>query len=90
MKRGKVGKWPITCEHCGCPGLKTVLDPDTQRIVWGYEALDRLQEEVRILNAIIDDKLPQSEREEAMTRYDPSRGVIEKWCEDTRWAGDGI
>ena len=89
MKRGKVGKWPANCPTCGCPCVITKTK-DCERTVWAYEALDRLQEEVRILNAIIDDRLPRAERNAARARYNPQRGIIEQWCEDTKWEGEGI
>jgi hypothetical protein len=80
------GKWPMNCPACGCPGVITRNDPlpEHERIVWGYETLDDLLEEVRILNAIIDAGMPHSVRDALRDHYDPHRGQIVDWCADTQ------
>ena len=93
MKRGKTGKWPCACPVCGCPGVVTRPDnnPENERTVWGYDALDRLTEEVRIANAIIDAGMPRELRDALRAHYDPARGRIIDWCDATRrHEGEGI
>jgi len=91
MNRNGTGKWPVNCPQCGCPGLLTRpdTDPTHERIVWGYDMLDNLQEEVRILNAVIDAGMPRDLRDALRAHYDPGRGRIMVWCEETRYKDEG-
>jgi hypothetical protein len=93
MNRHGLGKWPMNCPECGCPGVTTRNDtlPEHERIVWAWEAVDRLTEEVRILNAIIDAGMPRHVRDELRLHYDPGAQRSADWCAETRrelWEDD--
>jgi hypothetical protein len=90
MNRHGRGKWVEVCQTCGCPSVVTRNDdnPENERTVWAYETLDLLQEEVRILSAIIDAGMPRSLRDALRGHYDPARGRIIDWCDETRRAED--
>jgi len=79
-------KQVLVCPACGCPGLVTKNDDDPEhtRTVWAYESADKRDEEIRKLNAVIDAGLPRDLADALKAHYDPVRGRITEWCEETR------
>ena len=68
MRRGTTmatahGKWPTNCPVCGCVGVVTRNDdnPEHERTVWAHDPLDKLREDIRVLEAIADDVIPRED-----------------------------
>ena len=65
-RRENIGVYPIVCSECGCPGVmnKPNVRPEDERRIWACNFVDELREEIRILNAVIDDIMPHDENED--------------------------
>lgn len=83
-------KTVLVCPACGCPGLVTKNDenPEHARTVWAYECVPDRDEEIRRLNAVIDAGLPRDLADALKAHYDPARGRVMDWCDETRREAD--